>query len=231
MTPTGPAEMRVAGDGHTLVGYPVVFNDWTEIQDWGGAFLERIDPGALDKTLAERGDRVKVLFNHGQDPTIGDKPLGKPTVLEARAKGLYLEVPLSGTSYNDDLKALFKDKAIDGMSMRFGVLREDTHTPDEATDHNPDRLEERTITEMRLYEVGPVVFPAYEGTTVGVRSVWQPIPHPSLHRGYDPRMETKPDPAPPRGTPEKAADTPPSRHLSLTTIHAKRRVMQQELRS
>jgi hypothetical protein len=31
-------------------------------------------------------------------------------------------------------------------------------------------MEERTINEVELYEVGPVVFPAYEQTSVGVRS-------------------------------------------------------------
>jgi hypothetical protein len=32
-------------------------------------------------------------------------------------------------------------------------------------------LPERTITEVRLMEVGPVVWPAYDGTDVGVRSL------------------------------------------------------------
>jgi hypothetical protein len=31
-------------------------------------------------------------------------------------------------------------------------------------------MAERTINEVALYEAGPVVFPAYEQTTVGVRS-------------------------------------------------------------
>ena len=31
--------------------------------------------------------------------------------------------------------------------------------------HNPDRLEERTISEAQVMEFGPVCFPAYAGAT------------------------------------------------------------------
>jgi HK97 family phage prohead protease len=212
MVPFDAAEMRADGDdGSTLVGYPIVFNQWTEINgEWNGAFLERIAPGAVTKTLKDGGDRVKVLFNHGFDPQIGDKPLGKPAVMQARDYGLYVEVPLSDTSYNADLRALLKDGAIDGMSFRFSVVREDTDRPDEASDHNPDKLEERTVTEMRLYEFGPVTFPAYEAATAGVRA----------RDAYTIYNAKKVDAAPP-GT--STVDTPPTGHLSQQDIDRLRR--------
>ena len=132
--------------------------------------MERIAPSALTKTLAQSGDRVKVLFNHGFDPQIGDKPLGKPSVMEPRRGGLYTETPLTRTSYNDDLIELMKDGAIDGMSIRFSVTKEDKVDEPEVSEHNPKGLPERTIRELRLYEFGPVTFPAYQATTVGVRA-------------------------------------------------------------
>ena len=49
------------------------------------------------------------------------------------------------------------------MSFRFRII-------DETWNRGNDGMEERTIREVELYEVGPVVFPAYEQTTVGVRS-------------------------------------------------------------
>lgn len=168
-----------AGDGDgdglgTLVGYPIVFDQWTEISSWWeGDFLERIDPGALDTTLARRGDRVKVQFNHGMDFSIGDKPLGKPRVQQPDGFGMWAETPLSDTSYNRDLAALIRDGAIDGQSFRFSVVDEQWHSygdGDEPPDYNPKGLDERTITRLDLYEHGPVTFPAYEATTLGIRS-------------------------------------------------------------
>jgi HK97 family phage prohead protease len=169
-----PDETRTdAGtDGRTMTGYPVVFNQWTEIDSmWEGHFLERIHPGALNRTLKQRGNRVQVQFNHGFDPQIGDKPLGKPTVQETRDYGLYTEVPLSDTSYNDDLIALIRDGALWGQSFRFSVLDEKWDDEPDTSDHNPAGIPERTITEARLYEYGPVTYPAYEATTLGIRSV------------------------------------------------------------
>lgn len=157
-------ESRAAvSDGRTMTGYPIVFDQWTEIHGWEGDFKERIAPGAVKRTLRNNADQVKVLFNHGMDPSIGDKPLGRASVLKADDVGVYLEVPLSRTSYNDDLLALIEDGAIDGMSFRFSVVQEEWNAPKRG-------LPERTITELKLFEVGPVTFPAYEATSVGLRS-------------------------------------------------------------
>ena len=161
-------ELRLDGDNEggmrTLTGTPIVFNEWTVIRGWEGHFRERIKPKALKVTLAERGDRVKVLFNHGMDPAIGSKPLGKPSRMDTDKHGLHVEVPLSDTTYNRDLQTLIADGALDGMSFRFDVISDEWDLLEED-------VPERTITELRLHEFGPVTFPAYEATTVGVRSV------------------------------------------------------------
>ena len=170
MVPLAQASMRATGDGNTLVGYPIVFNTWTEISGWEGHFLERVDPAAVTKTLKERWDQIKVLFNHGFDPQIGDKPLGKPAVMEPRDFGLWTETPFADTSYNQDLRELIGTGVIDGMSFRFTVLREEVETDPPVSEANPKGLEERTIKELRLYEFGPVTFPAYEASTAGVRA-------------------------------------------------------------
>lgn len=155
--------IRASEDGNTLYGYAAVFNDWTTIDSWEGKFRERIAPGAFRKTLKERGDQVKVLFNHGMDPSIGDKPLGKPKRMEEDSRGLAVEVPLADTSYNADIKALLRDGSLDGMSFRMTVLEDSWELPE-------DEMPERTIKQIRLYEFGPVTFPAYAATKAGVRS-------------------------------------------------------------
>lgn len=173
MTRLDAAQFELRGDeqdGRTMVGYPIVFNRWTEINGWEGQFLERVHPGAVSKTLRENRDQVKVLFNHGMDPSIGEKPLGRATVMEADDTGVYVEVPLARTSYNEDIAELLRSGVLDGMSFRFSVVKEDWNDTPERSNLNPDGLPERTIRELRLYELGPVTFPAYSATSVGVRS-------------------------------------------------------------
>ena len=163
----GSLEMRAAedGDGRTLVGYAARFNEDTTINSWEGEFVERIAPGAFKRSLKNNGDQVKILFNHGMDPQIGDKPLGRAKVMKEDREGLYVEVPLSRTSYNEDLIELLSDGALDGMSFRFSVIKD---TWDEPT--RKGGLPIRTLNEVRLMELGPVTFPAYQATTAGVRS-------------------------------------------------------------
>lgn len=169
-----------AEDGRigTLVGYAALFNEDTIIDSWEGRFVERIAPKAFARTLEQRGDRVKVLFNHGFDPSIGDKPLGKPEVMREDSRGLWVEVPLDDTSYNRDLVASLRSGALDGQSFRFSVKAEKWEDPKDAKS-----LPVRTIREVELYEFGPVTFPAYEATSAGVRSrdayaAWR-MAHPS----------------------------------------------------
>ena len=146
----------------TIHGYAAVFNEDTVIDSWEGRFVERIAPGAFKKTIAERRDQIKVLFNHGQDPSIGDKPLGKLDILREDQTGLYMSVRLVDTSYNRDLIALVRAGALHSQSFRFSVIRD-----------NWDKAKNpyvRTLKEVKLYELGPVTFPAYEKTTASART-------------------------------------------------------------
>jgi len=167
------AELRDSGDEGIglLTGEFAVFDQWTEINSaWEGNFLERISPTAFNKTFAENRAGMKVLYDHGHDPQIGNKPLGPIQELRATDTGAYYEVPLFDTSYNRDLVPGLK-AGVYGASFRFKVMREEFVKSPEQADHNPNGLPERTITEARVMEFGPVTFPAYEGATAGVRSL------------------------------------------------------------
>lgn len=152
------------GDGVTLFGHAAVTDQWTELHDVFGAYQERIAPGAFKKTLAERG-APKVLFNHGrEDP----RPIGIATKSVEDPTGLYLEASLfSDTAYVSELLPALRSGAIDGMSFMFDVVEESWTW----ADISESGLDERTIQQVRLYEAGPVVWPAYEQTDVGVRTI------------------------------------------------------------
>lgn len=146
-------------------------NEWTEINSaWEGRFMERFASGAWKKTIKERAGKIRALFQHGQDPQIGDKPLGPFHRLEEDDQGGYAEVKLLDTSYNRDLLPGLKDDLY-GASHRFGVMRSSEEDRPERSEHNPDGIKEVTIVEARLAELGPVTFPAYQGATSGMRSV------------------------------------------------------------
>lgn len=153
---------RDDGDGLTLEGYAAMFNATTRINSWEGKFDERIAPGAFKKTLAERGDRVVLQFDHGQHPFIGSMPIGRIEELSEDARGLKVRARLFDNELIRPVRDAIAGGAIKGMSFRFSVMAEDW---DESGD-----VDVRTIREVKLHEIGPVVFPAYEQTTVGVRS-------------------------------------------------------------
>lgn len=152
----------VRGDGLTLEGYAAVFNTPTRIDSWEGRFDEIIAPGAFKKTLSERGDRVVLQFDHGQHPLIGSLPIGAIEELREDARGLFVRARLFDNDAMLPIRQAIEAEAIKGMSFRFSVMAEEW-------DDEGD-VDVRTIREVRLYEIGPVVFPAYEGTTVGVRA-------------------------------------------------------------
>lgn len=165
-------ELRAAaeGDGSTMVGHFAVFNRWTEIDSYfEGRFLERIAPGAFADTFTDKRDSIRVLYDHGADPQIGNKPLGTPKVLREDKTGAYYEVDLFDSSYVNDLKPAIRAGAL-GASFRFRVTGEEWTSPTEASSDNPQKLDERTITKVDLYEFGPVTFPAYAEASVGLRS-------------------------------------------------------------
>ncbi len=170
MTSSARLEYRADGGdedkGGTLYGYAAVFDEWADIDSWEGRFQERIRPGAFKNTLKTRSDSIKCLFNHGMDFQIGDKPLGKPKVMKEDGRGLYVEVPLDDTSYNKDIRALLASGALDGMSIRMSVIRDEW----DKGDVEKGRVPQRSISEIKLHEFGPVTFPAYQATQAGVRA-------------------------------------------------------------
>jgi HK97 family phage prohead protease len=163
-------ELRADEERPTLFGHFAVFDQWAEIDSaFEGHFMERIAPGAFAKSFAENRSRIRVLFEHGQDPQIGNKPLGPIADLREDKVGAYYEVPLSDTSYNRDITQLLRDGLL-GASFRFSVIKEDFKRNTSASPYNPEALPERTVQEVDLAEFGPVTFPAYAGASAGVRS-------------------------------------------------------------
>ena len=161
------------GDGRTMYGFFTPFGTWSEIHSYfEGDFLERTVKGAFAKTIKENRANVRALFDHGFDPTIGDKPLGPVLELREEDFGPYYEVELLRTSYNTDIIEMLRaDPPVLGASYRFSIIQEVWVDHPKRSAHNPEGLPERTIKEVRLMEFGPTAFPAFPDATAKVRSL------------------------------------------------------------
>jgi uncharacterized protein len=173
------------GDGRTLEGYAAVFDSPTRIESWEGSFDEVISRGAFKKTVKER--TPKLQFDHGRDRRTGSVPIGKIEEVNEDDHGLYVRARLFDNDVVEPIRQAIEAGAIDGMSFRFKVEDDDWRDVEGKRITKREELEEllwspgdrgpltRTIKRVSLHELGPVVFPAYESTSVGVRSILDSI--------------------------------------------------------
>jgi HK97 family phage prohead protease len=146
------------------------FDVWYEIDSWWeGRFLECTKRGAFAKTIKESRDSIKSLYDHGYDPQIGNKVLGAIEDLREDPETGAGDVRLFDTTYVRDLLPGL-EAGVYGSSMRMRVIKEEWNDDPGVSDHNPLGLPERTILEARLFEFGPVTWPANPDATAGVRS-------------------------------------------------------------
>lgn len=162
------------GDGlGYLSGHVITWDDWYEVNSaYEGRFMETVARGATVKTVRENRGAIKALFDHGHDPSLGNKILGEFAELEEDDAGLRYGISLFDTSYNRDLLPGLK-AGVYGSSHRFRVIADKDYWDDnpERSTRNPEGLPERTIREMAIFELGPVAFPANSKATAGVRSI------------------------------------------------------------
>jgi HK97 family phage prohead protease len=166
-------EVRHADDDSDSLGTLILrfsqFNVWYEVDSfWEGLFLERTKPGAFKQTIREDRASMRVLFDHGFD-SIGNKVLGPIDDLREDPDSPVGEVPLFDTSYNRDLLPGLK-ASVYGSSMRMRVLEEKWDDEPKASEHNPKAIPERTIQRVRVFEFGPVTFPANPDATAEMAS-------------------------------------------------------------
>ncbi len=151
-------------DGLTLEGYAVVFDQPTRIESNHGPFMETMKRGAFTRTLNAK--MPVLMFDHGQHPLIGSMPLGKIDEAREDAHGLFIKARLENNWLIQPVRDAIASGALTGMSFRMSNIKETIRSG-----KSPGDLQERDVIEVRCPELGPVVFPAYETTSVSVRSM------------------------------------------------------------
>jgi len=148
----------VEDDRPTIEGYAAVFNSETEI--WSG-FFEEVAPGAFKNSL--RSDDPVALFNHDSSLPLGRKSADTLELREDKT-GLNYKIFPPDTQIGRDLQTSIKRGDVKGSSFGFVVVEETMREEKDGTFH-------RTINEAQLLDVSPVTFPAYNDTSVAVRSL------------------------------------------------------------
>lgn len=163
-------EERADGSPPVLVGYGAVFfdasNPGTEYNFAGlwSDFRERIMPGAFDQALRE--DDVRGLFNHDVNQILG-RTIAKTLRLSVDRVGLRYEIDPPSTEAAKTVVEAIRRGDVNGSSFSFTVDEENWRTINDAEDRP---IQIRELNRVRLYDVGPVTFPAYQATSAGVRS-------------------------------------------------------------
>ncbi len=157
-----PATLRQSEDGDVfdVKGYASVFNAETRIGDF---FIEKVSPGAFSKTL-RNNDQI-MLLSHGGLPIA--RRSSETLSLKEDATGLAFIATLdSGDSDSRSLRTKLDRGDVDGMSIGFRVIKSEW-------EEREDELDVRTITEMELFEISAVAFPAFPQTSISLRSAEQ----------------------------------------------------------
>ena len=157
-TATEGVELREEGDTLTAIGYAAVFDSLS--QSLGG-FVERILPGAFRSTLKQSD--VTALFNHDANNLLGRSSAGTLRLAEDD-KGLRYEVDLPFTTLGRDVAELLRRRDLIGSSFGFRTIAD-------SWGETEDGYPLRTLSEVALRDVGPVVYPAYSDTEASLRSL------------------------------------------------------------
>jgi HK97 family phage prohead protease len=164
-------EKREASDttkaGNVIRGYAAVFYDasnpeGTQYNLWSD-LIERVMPGAFDRAISEAHD-ARGLFNHDANWLLGRVSSGTVR-LSVDATGLAYEIDVNESDPQwQSVSAKIDRGDITGSSFGF-MVRKATWL--EEKDADGSTIYYRQIEDVDLYDVSPVTWPAYTGTSAG----------------------------------------------------------------
>jgi uncharacterized protein len=155
--PIEKTELRAveANGNPVLEGYAAVFNVWMDDEWWG--FRENIARGAFAETI--KSDNVRVNFNHDPNHVLGTT-LNQTLTLREDDHGLFQTTTINPDD-PDAMSVYSKVKRGDVRGQSFAFQVEELNWKEEE-----GKVPERTLVRVKLFDVGPVTFPAYEQTDV-----------------------------------------------------------------
>jgi len=149
----------------TISGYAAVFyradQPGTEFR-LADDYVERIQPGAFNNAL-KNADDARALFNHDSNQVLGRVSSGTLR-LNVDEVGLRYQIDLPDTQLGRDVATIIERGDVSGSSFAFSVNDKGS----EVTRDGEQMV--RTITDVSLFDVGPVTYPAYQATSTAKRN-------------------------------------------------------------
>ena len=148
----------LSSNGKKLTGYAAIFNSEADL----GGFVEVVRNGAFRKSL-EGGTNIRALYHQQGDALLGTTR-GGTLKFKEDANGLAFELALPDTTHGRDLAILVDRGDVAGCSFGFRVR------------DGGDRWEQRggqlvrELLDVDLVEITLTADPAYQDTTVAMRS-------------------------------------------------------------
>jgi HK97 family phage prohead protease len=167
--PGKPVRIEQRGtDPPVIVGYAAPFwrqgDPGTEYRLYDD-LVERIMPGCFDRACRE--DDVRALFNHNVDFVHGR--LGAGTLaLSVDSVGLRYEIKTPETHAARDVLESIRRGDVTGSSFSFIPHENGMKHSKEGARYV------RELHSVQVFDVGPVTFPAYTGSSTGVRALEDP---------------------------------------------------------
>jgi uncharacterized protein len=149
------------GDKRTVGGYAAVFNKASENLGIFRAVYEKIAPGAFKRSLKQ--DDIRAFWNHNVDHILG-RTTNNTLRLSEDSYGLEFDLDLPDTTMGRDVFTSIERGDVSSMSFGFRVVSDKVERPEKENDPIM-----RTLLDVDLVEVSPVVFPAYPQTEVSAR--------------------------------------------------------------
>lgn len=154
--------LETRGEKRVIKGYAAVYfketdRAGTEYWIWDD-MVERIMPGAFDRAISEAHD-ARALFNHDGNWLLGRVSSGTARI-GSDDKGLWYEIDEDRSDPQWQTVAAKIDRGdITGSSFAFRATKTDwTETPDYWV---------RQLVDVDLFDISPVTWPAYSGTSAG----------------------------------------------------------------
>jgi len=172
-------ELRVGAENEAerwLTGHGAVYDVWSV--DLGG-FTELFEQGAFTDSI--KRDDIRSLRDHTDTFILGRNKAGT-LLLEEDKRGVRFEVLVPDTSYGHDLVVSVERGDVTGCSIIFSVDKkgERWFVDGEEVDFLDALMSmwdekkhkvQRRVSKSRLYDIGPVTFPAYPQTDIKARSL------------------------------------------------------------
>ena len=156
----GAMELRTSADGQRIGGYGAVFGKLS--RNLGG-FVERVEGSAFNQSRALGFPGVVCRYNHDANMVLGTTAGG---TLGLRTDNVGLDYEVLPPQARADIVELVQRRDIQFSSFAFRVPQGGDEWS--VTDQNYPM---RTLHEVQLVDVAPVLDPAYPDATAGLRSL------------------------------------------------------------